>query len=154
MTKIALYQPDIALNVGNIIRSCVCFDIELIIIEPCGFPFDFNRVKKSALDYIHHAKIKKYISFEEFYDKEILQDKQKLILASTKASKNYCEFSFAKNQIVMFGRESCGVPEEVFQKCDDRIFIPMKNNMRSLNVAISCGIILGKISCQKNHCSN
>ena len=140
MTKIALYQPDIALNVGNIIRSCVCFDVELIIIEPCGFPFDFNRIKKSALDYIHHAKITKYISFDEFYEQEIAQNKQKLILASTKASTSYCK-------LIMFGRESCGVPDEVFQKCDDRIFIPMKNNMRSLNVAISCGIILGRICC-------
>jgi tRNA (cytidine/uridine-2'-O-)-methyltransferase len=146
MTKIALYQPDIALNVGNIIRSCVCFDTELIIIEPCGFPFDINKIKKSALDYIHHAKITKYISFADFYDQEIIKNNQQLILSSTKASKDYCDFNFMQNQVVMFGRESSGVPDEVFKKCDERIFIPMKNNMRSLNVAISCGIILAKIN--------
>jgi len=148
MTKIALYQPDIALNVGNIIRSCVCFDKELIIIEPCGFPFDLNRIKKSALDYIHHAKITRYISFEEFYEAEVVKNNHQLVLASTKASTNYCDFQFNHNQIIMFGRESCGVPQEVFDKCHHRIFIPMKNNMRSLNVAISCGIIMAKLVCQ------
>lgn len=144
MIKIALFQPDIAGNVGTIIRTCVCFDAELHIIEPCGFPFDMQRVKKSALDYIHHAKIFRHASFEDFYATEIAAKKQRLILASTKASKDYRKFQFVKNDVLMLGRESAGVPEEVFAKADARIFIPMKNNMRSLNVAISCGIILAR----------
>lgn len=141
MTKIALYKPDIAGNVGTIIRTCVCFDLELIIIEPCGFPFDINRVRKSALDYIDHAKITRYFGFEDFYDKEIKENKSRLILASTKASTNYKDFKFEDRDIIMFGRESSGVPDEVFDLSDERVFIEMKNNMRSLNVAISCGII-------------
>ncbi len=144
MIKIALFQPDIAGNVGTIIRTCVCFDAELHIIEPCGFPFDMQRVKKSALDYIHHAKIFRHASFEDFYATEIAAKKQRLILASTKASADYRKFEFVKNDFLMLGRESAGVPEEVFAKADARIFIPMKNNMRSLNVAISCGIILAR----------
>ena len=144
MIKIALFQPDIAGNVGTIIRTCVCFDAELHIIEPCGFPFDMQRVKKSALDYIHHAKIFRHASFEDFYATEIAAKKQRLILASTKASADYRKFEFVKNDVLMLGRESAGVPEEVFAKADARIFIPMKNNMRSLNVAISCGIILAR----------
>jgi tRNA (cytidine/uridine-2'-O-)-methyltransferase len=146
MTKIALYQPDIAGNVGTIIRTCVCFDMELHIIEPCGFPFDMQRVKKSALDYIHHAKIFRHASFEDFFNEEIKGKKQRLVLASTKASTDYRKFKFAENDVLMFGRESAGVPAEVFEKSDERIFIPMKNGMRSLNVAISCGIIAAKAS--------
>lgn len=144
MTKVVLFQPDIAGNVGTIIRSCVCFDVELHIIEPCGFPFDMQRVKKSALDYIHSAKIFRHSSFEEFFESEIKQKNQRLILASTKGSLDYRKFIFAENDVLMFGRESAGVPESVALKADHRVFIPMKNNMRSLNVAISCGIILAK----------
>jgi tRNA (cytidine/uridine-2'-O-)-methyltransferase len=144
MTKIALYQPDIAGNVGTIIRTCVCFDAELHIIEPCGFPLDMQRVKKSALDYIHHAKIFRHASFEDFFQSEIIEKNQRLVLASTKASVDYREFIFDKNDVLMFGRESAGVPDDVHEKAQERIFIPMKNNMRSLNVAISCGIILAR----------
>ncbi len=144
MTKVALFQPDIAGNVGTIIRTCVCFDIELHIIEPCGFPFDMQRIKRAALDYIHMAKIFRHSSFEEFFESEIIKKNQRLILASTKASKDYREFIFSENDVLMFGRESAGVPEDVALKADQRIFIPMKNNMRSLNVAISCAMILAK----------
>jgi tRNA (cytidine/uridine-2'-O-)-methyltransferase len=144
MTKIVLFQPDIAGNVGTIIRTCVCFDVELHIIEPCGFPLDMQRIKKSALDYIHHAKIFRHDSFENFYNTEILEKNQRLILASTKGSKDYRKFNFEKNDVLMFGRESAGVPQEVAQKAHHKVFIPMKNEMRSLNVAISCGIILAQ----------
>ena len=144
MTKVVLYQPDIAGNVGTIIRTCVCFDVELHIIEPCGFPFDIQRVKKSALDYFDKARIFRHSSFEEFYENEIMQKNQRLVLASTKASQDYREFSFERNDVLMFGRESAGVPDDVALKADHRIFIPMQNGMRSLNVAISCGIILAR----------
>ncbi len=144
MTKIVLFQPEIAGNVGTIIRTCVCFDIELHIIEPCGFPFDMQRIKKSALDYIHHAKIFRHNSFDDFFRSEILEKNQRLILATTKGSEKYHEFKFEKNDVILFGQESAGVPAEVFEKSHHKIFIPMKNAMRSLNIAISCGIILAK----------
>ncbi len=142
MTKIVLFQPDIAGNVGTIIRTCVCFDCELHIIEPCGFPFDLQRIKKSALDYIDYARIFRHDSFENFFAEEVTKKNQRLILASTKASVNYKNFKFEKNDILMFGRESAGVPDYVADAAHHRVFIPMKNNMRSLNVAISCGILL------------
>lgn len=145
MTKLVLFQPDIAGNVGTIIRTCVCFDCELHIIEPCGFPFDMQRVKKSALDYIHYAKIFRHASFEDFYRDEIENKKQRLILATTKGSIDYREFKFEKNDVLMLGRESAGVPDELAAKADARVFIPMKNKMRSLNVAISGAIILSKM---------
>lgn len=144
MTKIVLFQPDIAGNVGTIMRTCACFDVELHIIEPCGFPFDIQRVKKSALDYINHIKIFRYVSFEDFFQKEIIEKNQRLILASTKGSVDYRKFSFEKNDVLMFGKESAGVPDYIAKQANHKIFIPMKNKMRSLNVAISCGIILAK----------
>lgn len=144
MPKIALFQPDIAGNVGTTIRTCVCFDCELHIIEPCGFPLDMQRVKKSALDYIHHAKIFRHTSFENFFRDEISAKNQRLILASTKGSVDYRKFEFQKNDVLLFGRESAGVTPEVASSAHHKIFIPMKNNMRSLNVAVSCAIILAK----------
>ena len=146
MTQIALFQPEIAGNVGSIIRTCVCFDATLHIIEPCGFPFDMQRIKKSALDYINHAKIIRHDSFEKFFQSEISQKNQRLILASTKGSCDYRQFKPTKNDIIIFGQESSGVPEFVSLRADEKIFIPMKNNSRSLNLAISCAIILAAIA--------
>lgn len=142
MSKIVLYQPDIAGNVGAIIRTCVCFDVELHIIEPCGFPLDMSRVKRAAMDYINHAKIFRHASFEDFFRSEILEKNQRLILATTKGNKSYSEFKFRESDAIMFGKESSGVPENVAASAHHKIFIPMKNQMRSLNIAISCGIIL------------
>ncbi len=146
MPKIALFKPEIALNVGSIIRSCACFDAEIHIIEPCGFPFDLNRIKKSALDYIDYVKIIRHNSFDEFYQNEIISKNQRLILASTKSSSDYNKFEFQENDVVIFGQESAGVPDFIHQKSYARVKIPMKNNMRSLNLAISVAIILAKIS--------
>jgi tRNA (cytidine/uridine-2'-O-)-methyltransferase len=103
-----------------------------------------QRIKRSALDYIHHAKIFRHSSFENFFEAEVLQKNQRLVLATTKASQNYQNFSFQENDILLFGRESSGVPDEVAAKANQRIFIPMKNQMRSLNVAISCAMILAR----------
>ncbi|MBM3579334.1 MAG: tRNA (cytidine(34)-2'-O)-methyltransferase [Alphaproteobacteria bacterium] len=144
MVRIALFQPDIAGNVGTIIRSCVCFDVELHIIEPCGFPLDMQRVKRSALDYINHAKIFRHASFVDFFRDEILQKNQRLILATTKADKDYRQFSFEESDVILFGKESSGVPSDVAALAHHKIFIPMKNQMRSLNIAIACGIILAR----------
>lgn len=144
MIKVALFEPDIAGNVGTIIRTCVGFDVELHVIEPCGFPFDIQRIKKSALDYIFKAKIIRHQNFESFYNLELLNKDSRLVLASTKASINYLDFKFNENDILMFGSESSGVPQEVFNKSHERVFIAMKNSLRCFNVAISCGIILAK----------
>lgn len=141
MPQIALYKPEIAGNVGTIIRTCVCFDAPLHIIEPCGFPFDMARIKKSALDYIEHAKIVRHSSFEEFFANK---GDARLILATTKGSIDYREFKFLPNDIILFGQESAGVPDEVAKMTDARVFIKMQNQMRCLNVAISCGIILAR----------
>ncbi len=144
MPQIALFKPEIAGNVGTIIRTCACFDAPLHIIEPCGFPFDMARIKKSALDYVEHTKITRHSSFDEFFASEIIGKNQRLILATTKSSVDYRDFKFAPNDIIIFGQESAGVPAEISAKADAKIKILMKNEMRSLNIAISCGIILAR----------
>lgn len=140
--KILLYQPDIAGNVGTIIRMAVCFDIELNIIEPCGFPFDEDKiVKRSAMDYFKFVKLKRYDSFESF--KENNKD-CRIILLTTKSSMPYYDFKFEENDVIMVGRESAGVPEEIHNNVDNRLLIPMKNGARCLNVAVSLSIVVGE----------
>ena len=140
--KILLYQPDIAGNVGTIIRMAVCFDIELNIIEPCGFPFDEDKiVKRSAMDYFEFVKLKRYDSFESF--KENNKD-CRIVLLTTKSSIPYYDFKFEENDVIMVGRESAGVPEEIHNNVDNRLLIPMKNGARCLNVAVSLSIVVGE----------
>lgn len=139
--KVALYQPDMAGNVGTIMRLCACLDLELYIIEPCGFPFNEEKIKRSAMDYIDKVKLTRFMNFDEM--KAQNQD-SRIILLSTKASISYTKFVFEKNDILMVGRESAGVPECIHQNSSARVLIPMKNNMRCLNVAISLAIVVGE----------
>mgnify|MGYP001400707413 CR=1 FL=1 len=141
MFNIALYQPDIPQNTAAIIRLCSCFDITLEIIEPCGFHLDDKRIKRVAMDYLEKSKIIKYKSYENFlYNKK----KSRIILMTTKAKKNYTNFKFNPKDTLLFGRESKGVPQEVHNHSYQRLKIPLKNNARSLNVAMAAGITLSE----------
>ena len=144
MPAIALFEPEIAGNVGTIIRTAACFNAPLHIIEPCGFPFDMQRIKKSALDYLEYAQIARHSSFEDFYLSTIVDKNARLILATTKGSQDYSRFKILENDINIFGKESAGVPDYIATKADAKILIPMQNQMRSLNLAVSCGIILAR----------
>lgn len=136
-----MYEPDIAGNVGTIIRMCACLGLDLDIIEPCGFPFNREKIKKSGLDYIDKVKITRYASFEEF--KEINKD-YRIILLTTKASVEYTTFKFQDNDILLVGRESAGVPDKVHNSVDGRVVIKMQENTRCLNVAISLAMVVGE----------
>ena len=141
MFNIALYQPDIPQNTAAIIRLCSCFDITLEIIEPCGFHLDDKRIKRVAMDYLEESKIIKYKSYENFlYNKK----KSRIILMTTKAKKNYTNFKFNPKDTLLFGRESKGVPQEVHNHSYQRLKIPLKNNARSLNIAMAVGITLSE----------
>ena len=135
--KIALYQPDIPQNTASIIRTCSCLGAGLEIIEPCGFLFSDRRFKRVVMDYLDFSKIKFYKSPNEFFDEN---SKNRVVLMTTKASKVYTKFKFKRNDILLFGRESAGVPEDVHSKVNERIKIPMLKNKRSLNIAISVAI--------------
>ena len=145
--KVALYQPDIAGNVGTMIRMCACLGLDMEIIEPCGFPFNREKIKKSGLDYIDKVKITRYSSFEEFKE----QNKgSRILLLTTKSSVEYTKFEFRKDDILMVGRESAGVPESVHNAVDGRIVIKMKEGTRCLNVAISLAMVVGEAVRQTN----
>ena len=139
--KIALFEPDIPQNTAAIIRTCACLGAKLEIIEPCGFLINDKRFKRVVMDYMNEKDIKFYKSFEDFFKSK---ENQRIILMTTKASISYTKFKFDKNDTILFGRESAGVPEKIHKLIKDRLKIPMKNNKRSLNIASSVAIILAE----------
>ena len=141
MPKIALFEPDIPQNTAAIIRTCACLGAKLEIIEPCGFLLSDKRFKRVVMDYFSEKDIKFYQSADIFFQSK---KKQRIILMTTKASVSYTEFKFEKNDTILFGRESAGVPEEIHKLIKNRLKIPMENNKRSLNLASSVAIILAE----------
>jgi len=139
--KIALFEPDIPQNTAAIIRTCSCLGAKLEIIEPCGFLISDKRFKRVVMDYMNEKEIKFYQSSDDFFKSK---KNQRIILMTTKASVSYIEFKFDKNDTILFGRESAGVPENIHKIIKNRLKIPMKNNMRSLNIASSVAIILAE----------
>ena len=139
--KIALFEPDIPQNTGAIIRTCACLGAELEIIEPCGFLINDRRLKRVVMDYKNQLEIKFYQNFDHFF---FSKQNQRIILMTTKASISYTKFRFNKNDTILFGRESAGVPNKIHKLIKDKLKIPMKNNMRSLNIATSVAIILAE----------
>ena len=135
---IALFEPDIPQNTAAIIRTCSCLGAKLEIIEPCGFLLNDKRFKRVVMDYMDEKDIKFYKSVDDFFT---LKKNQRIILMTTKASISYTKFKFYKNDTILFGRESAGVPDKVHKSIKDRLKIPMKNDKRSLNIASSVAII-------------
>ena len=139
--KIALFEPDIPQNTAAIIRTCACLGAKLEIIEPCGFLLSDKRFKRVVMDYMNEKEIKLYQSSDHFFKSK---KNQRIILMTTKASESYPNFKFDKNDTILFGRESAGVPEWIHKLIKNRLKIPMKNNKRSLNIASSVAIILAE----------
>ena len=141
MFNIALYQPDIPQNTAAIIRLCSCFNATLEIIEPCGFHLDDKRIKRVAMDYLNKSKIIIYNSYEKFL---IKKKDSRIILMTTKANKNYDNFKFKQEDTLLFGRESSGVPKNVHYNSYERLKIPLKKKLRSLNVGMAVAITLSE----------
>ena len=139
--KIALYEPDIPQNTAAIVRTCSCLGAILEIIEPCGFLFNDKRFKRVVMDYLDENMVKIYSSAEEFFDNK---KSERIILMTTKAKKKYTNFKFRKNDTLLFGRESAGVPEAIHKKIKNKIKIPMIEKKRSLNLATSVAIVLSE----------
>ena len=139
--KIALYEPDIPQNTAAIIRTCACLGSNLEIIEPCGFLLSDKRFKRVVMDYMDHSKIKFYKSSENFFE---TKKNQRVVLMTTKGSISYTNFEFKVDDTILFGRESAGVPNYVHKLIQNRLKIPMRNNLRSLNIASSVAIVLGE----------
>ena len=139
--KIALFEPDIPQNTAAIIRTCACLGAKLEIIEPCGFLLTDKRFKRVVMDYMDEKEIRFYKSYDHFLESK---KNQRIILMTTKASVSYTTFKFDKNDTILFGRESAGVPGNIHKLIKHRLKIPMKNNKRSLNVSSSVAIILAE----------
>jgi len=146
--KIALYEPDIPQNTAAIIRTCSCLGAFLEIIEPCGFLLSDKRFKRVVMDYMDFEKIKFYKSSNEFFDQK---KKGRIILMTTKAKKIYTSFKFKKNDTILFGRESAGVPKKIHEYINLKLKIPMSETKRSLNVSTSVAIVLAENLRQTNY---
>ncbi len=141
MTRIALYQPEIAPNVGAMIRVCACMEVGLDIIEPCGFPWDERKIRKSAMDYMTKVNYRLHGSWEKFLE---CYNDRRIILMTTKASSAYTAFKYQDNDILLAGRESAGVPQNVHDFVQGRVCIPMSGDARSMNIVNATSMILGE----------
>ena len=144
--RLALFQPDIAQNTGTLLRLGACLDLELDIIEPCGFLFNDKGLRRAGMDYLEMSHYRRHASWDDFlnYRTEHQDEYGRIILLTTHASKPYIDFEFKKNDIILMGRESAGVPEIVHQTADARLLIPMNKNARSINVAVSAVMVVGE----------
>ena len=144
---IALYKPDIPQNTAAIIRLSSCLGLKLHIVEPCGFNLNDSRFKRVVMDYIGFSKIFRYEDYDIFIKKN---SKSRIILMTTKAKKSYYKFKFKKNDILLFGRESAGVPESLHIKIKNKLKIPISKKTRSLNVAMTVAIVAAEALRQNN----
>jgi tRNA (cytidine/uridine-2'-O-)-methyltransferase len=148
MYNIALFQPDIPQNTAATIRLCACLNVTLEIIEPCGFQFNEKKLKSIYMDYYEKCKIIRHLSFEDFIE---TKNNKRIILLTTKAKKIYYNFQFKRDDTILFGRESAGVPDSVHKIVNERLKIPVSKDTRSLNVVTSVSIVLSEALRQNNY---
>jgi tRNA (cytidine/uridine-2'-O-)-methyltransferase len=141
--RIALYEPDIPQNAGTILRLAACLGAEAHIIEPAGFPVTDRAFRRAGMDYLDQVTIVRHGSWEDFAEWR-RHDGARLILFTTRASVSYLDHAYRHNDMLLFGRESAGVPERVHAAADARLIIPIKPGLRSLNVAVACAMALGE----------
>ena len=148
--SLAVFQPDIAQNLGAMIRLTASLGVKLEIIEPCGFPFSSRSLRRSAMDYLKHAKIVHHMSYSEFHKKR----NGNLILLTTKAKRILWNHSFSYDDTIIVGQESAGVPDYVVKDSDFCLKIPLQENTRSLNVVTAAAIALGEFTRQTRSTSD
>ncbi|EQB15423.1 tRNA (cytidine(34)-2'-O)-methyltransferase [Novosphingobium lindaniclasticum] len=139
--RIALFEPEIAGNVGAVLRLAACMGADVDLIEPMGFEWDDRRVRRTAMDYIDHVAVTRHCDFAAF--KETI-GAGRLVLFTTKSSESAYAFEFAPGDILLFGKESAGVPLAVADSCDARVRLPMRPQVRSMNLATSAALALGE----------
>ena len=142
--RIALFEPDIPQNAGNIFRLGACLGIPVDIIEPAGFVIDDKRLKRASMDYYDYLELKKHLSWEKFYEWS-KDNSYRLILLTTKSKKSYFDYKFQSNDIILFGKETAGVPETIHNTVNNKITIPISSQTRSLNLATSVAIVVSSI---------
>jgi tRNA (cytidine/uridine-2'-O-)-methyltransferase len=141
--RIALYEPDIPQNTGTILRLAACLGLAVDIIEPAGFPVTDRAFRRAGMDYLDRVNIARHGSFKDFEDWR-RRESLKLVLLTTAAERSYLDHAFAAGQVLLFGRESAGVPEAVHKAADARLRIPIAEGLRSLNVAMAAAMVAGE----------
>jgi len=141
--RIALYEPDIPQNTGTILRLAACLGVAVDIIEPAGFPVTDRAFRRAGMDYLDQVSITRHGSFKDFEDWR-RREGLKLVLLTTAAERSYLDHAFAGDQVLLFGRESAGVPEAVHKAADARLRIPIAEGLRSLNVAMAVAMVAGE----------
>lgn len=137
--RLALYQPDIPQNAGTLFRLGACLGLGVDVIEPCGFLFDDRKLRRAGMDYLDLASVTRHASWQQF-DRARTEAGRRLVLLTTKGAERLDRFVFQADDIIMVGRESAGVPDEVAEACDARVVLPMRDGARSLNVALAAGM--------------
>ena len=139
--RIALFEPEIAGNVGAVLRLGACMGAAIDLIEPMGFEWDDRRVRRTAMDYIDHVAVTRHAGFDAF---RTTIGPSRLVLFTTKSRQSAYEFSFMADDILLFGKESAGVPAAVADACDAKVRVPMRSEVRSLNLATTTALALGE----------
>ena len=139
--RLALYQPDIPQNAGALLRLGACLGVGVDIIEPCGFLFNDRGLRRAGMDYLEHADYRRHESWLAFLAE---RPAGRIVLLSSKAARPYTDFAFAADDVILLGRESAGVPDEVRDAADAKLRIPLKPGLRSLNVALAAAMVLGE----------
>lgn len=141
--SIALYQPDIAGNTGTIMRLAACLGLTVEVIEPAGFDLSDRNLKRAGMDYLSMVTLRRHLDWTHF-EAWRRDSGRRLVLASTKAALPYTDFAFVSDDVLLFGRESAGVPDHIHDNADARVLIPMQPGQRSINVAMSAAMIAGE----------
>lgn len=144
--RIALFQPDIAGNVGTVLRLAACMGVGVDLIEPMGFPWSDRALARAGMDYAAAAQVTRHVDWDAFASTA----RGRLVLATTSGAVPYTQAAYASDDVLLFGSESSGVPADVHARADLRVRVPMRGGMRSLNVAVSCAMILGEALRQTN----
>jgi tRNA (cytidine/uridine-2'-O-)-methyltransferase len=139
--RLALFEPDIPQNTGTLMRLCACLGVALDIIEPCGFLLTDRNLKRAGMDYLEKLDMTRHASWQAFSQS---RPGARRVLLTTKAATSFLDFSFGRDDILLAGRESAGVPDTVHAACPARVVVPMVNGVRSLNVAVAASIVLSE----------
>ena len=143
--RLVLYQPDIAQNAGAMMRLAACLALPLELIEPCGFVLSDRRLRRAGMDYLAHLQLTRHASYAAFEAwRQGFVPPARLVLLTTRAEHSYLEFAFRPDDLLMVGRETAGVPEEVHASASARLKIPLASGRRSLNVALAAAMVLGE----------
>jgi tRNA (cytidine/uridine-2'-O-)-methyltransferase len=140
---VALYEPDIAQNTGTILRLCACLGVAAHIIEPAGFPISDRAFRRAGMDYLDQVTLTRHISWTSF-DQWRRSENLDLVLLTTRATTSYLDHHYGRDSVLLFGRESSGVPDAVHAAAGTRLTIPMRPGLRSLNIAVACAMVVGE----------